>query len=152
MLNPFYYENRVEPYLSFPGNGCALYIRYKDKTSGYGRINIKGTVYYTHRIAWEYFNEKRIPKEKEIHHKCGIRHCCEAQHLQLVTPQENMRFAVGHTLIDGKWFCKRKHELNPSSYFIQGGHIRCVSCNREEGLKRFYEIKHIKAILNKRVQ
>ena len=65
--------------------------RYTGGTNGrgYGRICHKGKMYGVHRLIFEVFHGP-IPKGKEIHHTCGVRHCCNPAHLELVSHRENV--------------------------------------------------------------
>lgn len=44
-----------------------------------------------HRLAWEWWNGRRIPDGYEIDHTCTRRDCCNPKHLQPVSHAENMR-------------------------------------------------------------
>ena len=59
-------------------------------SSGYGSAYHDGAIHPAHRVA--YFLEKGpIPDGLELDHKCRNRTCCNPDHLELVTRQENMR-------------------------------------------------------------
>lgn len=56
---------------------------------GYGMIKINGKPILTHRFAFEYFNNTKIPKGLCILHKCDNPKCVNYQHLRLGTYQDN---------------------------------------------------------------
>lgn len=69
---------------------CWLWKGGISKNNGYGRMKINGEMYRAHRISWEYFNEKEIPENMLICHKCDVKLCCNPFHLFLGTHQDNM--------------------------------------------------------------
>ena len=64
--------------------------RYNGDSNGkeYGRIYARGKVFSVHRLIYEIFFGP-IPSDKEVHHVCGVRSCCNPAHLELVTHREN---------------------------------------------------------------
>lgn len=87
-------DKRVFPRLSKNGDGCWRWTGHVDKY-GYGRINIRRRAidycknFYIHRLvyAWAFGS---IPKNREIHHKCKTRSCCNPDHLEKTTRKANM--------------------------------------------------------------
>jgi hypothetical protein len=63
--------------------GCNVY--------GYGQFWIKDKHIYAHRVAWELYNNIKIPNGKLILHKCDNRKCCNPEHLYCGTQSDNMR-------------------------------------------------------------
>jgi hypothetical protein len=61
------------------------------KTDGYGRLNIEGRLYKTHRISWVIANNKDIPPGMHVCHTCDNPDCCNPNHLWLGTHIDNMR-------------------------------------------------------------
>ena len=61
---------------------------------GYGAVRVphKG-MQSAHRIAW-LLSGRKIPINKEIRHKCGIRSCVNPKHLTIGTHKQNMHDAV----------------------------------------------------------
>lgn len=58
-------------------NQCWNWI-HKIEDSGYGRIRIKGKNYFTHRLAFQLFNNF-LPEV--VRHNCNNRKCCNPNHL-----------------------------------------------------------------------
>jgi hypothetical protein len=63
-------------------------------SGGYGSLKYKGRTVSAHRLAWQFANGS-IPEGLELDHLCRVRHCINPDHLEAVTPQENVR--RGHT-------------------------------------------------------
>lgn len=55
---------------------------------GYGKLNYKGTMLASHRIAWELSNGE-IPPGLLVLHACDHPGCCNPAHLFLGTDQDN---------------------------------------------------------------
>jgi HNH endonuclease len=58
-------------------------------TTPYGRI-AKAQDSYTHRLGWKLLRGP-IPDGMELHHRCGVYACWNADHLEPVTHAENQR-------------------------------------------------------------
>lgn len=79
---------------SYNGSPCWEWQGYTDP-DGYGRINIRRRKidycknFYTHRLMYACYKGS-IPDNKEVHHNCENRKCCNPQHLELDTRKGNM--------------------------------------------------------------
>jgi hypothetical protein len=62
------------------------------KENGYGYFNSDGHPVYPHRVMYETFVAS-IPDGWVVDHICNNRKCCNPDHLQAVTQNENMYFA-----------------------------------------------------------
>ena len=105
---------------------------------GYGKIRVKRSEGYTHRLMWRtYMGE--IPDGMVIDHLCRNASCCRPSHLRVVTHKENL-------MADGsmaqakknaeKKSCKRGHPFDGDNlYAIRcGGVVKgrgCRQCSRE---------------------
>lgn len=56
----------------------------------YGRISVNGVTSATHIIAYTHYHGY-IPNKMQVDHLCNNRLCCNPEHLELVTHQENQR-------------------------------------------------------------
>jgi hypothetical protein len=65
--------------------------RYMGGNNGkqYGRMYAWGKTWSVHRVMYHIFFGD-IPANKEVHHLCGRRNCCNIAHLTLVTHRENI--------------------------------------------------------------
>lgn len=70
---------------------CVNWLGGKDK-DGYGKFTIGNRTYRAHRVAL--FIAKRLDSDLQVNHLCGNKSCVRADHLELVTPQENTLFAL----------------------------------------------------------
>ena len=69
---------------------------------GYGMFADGGTSFRAHRLAWELANERPIPKGQTIDHKCRNKSCCNPDHLESVSAEENSRRAAPFRLSNGQ--------------------------------------------------
>jgi HNH endonuclease len=121
----------------FPENGCMLWTGCKDKT-GYGKFKSEGQTFRSHRWSYERLRGS-IPNHLKLDHLCRVRHCVNPDHLQPVSPKENIR--RGMTGLDsnpwnrGKTHCIHGHEFTPENTYqvIKDGTPRryCRACQKE---------------------
>ena len=81
-----------------------------DDGKGYKRISYRGIKQYAHRVAYE----KRygpIPRGLVIDHLCRNPACCNPDHLEAVTNQENLRRGAQ----GAKTYCKNGHKYTPAN-------------------------------------
>lgn len=96
----------------------------------YGRFQMggrSGKARSPHR--WVFLVEGEIPDGMHVDHLCRVPLCCNPEHLEIVTPQENVRrqFAV-------KTHCKHGHEFTPeNTYTKANGNRSCRECGRIRG-------------------
>jgi hypothetical protein len=57
--------------------------------AGYGRLRVGSDVIYAHRWSYEHY-VGMIPDHMEIDHLCGVRHCVNPAHLDVVSHHQNM--------------------------------------------------------------
>ncbi len=112
----------------------------------YGRINIGGKFYSTHRLAW-YMANGDIPAGMCVLHHCDNPRCVNVGHLFIGTVRDNNadRTAKGRSRngMSEKTHCPRGHEYAGDNLFVLGGR-RCRTCARLQG-KRWREANPEKA-------
>lgn len=102
---------------------------------GYGNCCINGIKknFLPHRVSYE-FHKGQIPKGLHIDHLCRVRDCINPDHLEAVTPGENVRRGFGPTGIRYRMtHCLRGHPLIPENivpYFQRIGKRVCKICHK----------------------
>jgi hypothetical protein len=85
-----------------------------------------------HRYAYEALVGP-IPDGKQIDHLCRNRACCNPEHLEPVTIQENIRRGEGPQAINArKTHCIRGHALSGDNLYLvpKSGRRNCVICRQ----------------------
>jgi hypothetical protein len=106
--------------------GCWLWTGYI-APNGYGRTSFgqqRGA--YVHRVVYEVL-VGLIPPGLHLDHLCRVRHCVNPDHLEPVTPGENVRRGANAT----KTCCINGHAYTPDNTRHQKAGRYCVTCNRE---------------------
>ena len=67
-----------------------------DNGQNYGRMWTRGKHHSVHRLMQEIFHGP-IPPDKEVHHTCGVRNCCNIAHLALVSHRHNVILTPQYT-------------------------------------------------------
>jgi hypothetical protein len=67
-----------------------------DNGQDYGRMWAHGKNHSVHRVMYHIFFGD-IPPDKEVHHTCGVRSCCNIAHLALVTHRQNVILTPQYT-------------------------------------------------------
>jgi hypothetical protein len=101
---------------------------------GYGVMHHGGRQHGAHRLSWEAANGPIAPG-LHIDHLCRNRCCVNPDHLEPVTPRENvLRSPIAPSAINArKTHCDKGHELTPDnldSYMLKKGHRACKECMR----------------------
>lgn len=116
----------------------------KHTPAGYGMFRRDGKSQYCHRWSYEHFTGNSIPDGYQVDHLCRTPSCVNPDHLEPVTPEENLRRSNGVSMINrAKTHCPRGHEYSAeNTYFYQhrgAGHRQCRKCwaiNKREQARR----------------
>lgn len=97
-------QSRLDVYTE-KTEGCWIWTGARND-GGYGQLNVNGKQLYAHRLSYE-CNVGPIPDGMQIDHLCRVTRCIRPEHLEPVTPKENirrMRSAVAaQPRVDGKF-------------------------------------------------
>jgi hypothetical protein len=123
---------KVEPE---PMSGCWLWIGGVDKGYGafhYGKFGYGNKVIGAHCAAYLLFVGE-IPAGLHLDHLCRNTQCVNPQHLEPVTPGENVRRSTWPT----SPVCRpRGHPRTPENTYVSNGRRLCAACKRERVRER----------------
>lgn len=125
-------------------NYCWFWLGTKIK-KGYGLIISGRSQIFAHRFSWEVHNQKPVPEDMFVLHKCDNPPCVNPDHLYVGTIAQNMRDRDERKR---GWpakltHCKYGHEFNPeNTVFIKNmtygaNQRRCKLCLKEYARKRW---------------
>lgn len=113
--------------------GCWPWIGAKIET-GYGVFWRKRRQVFAHRFAYEALRGS-IPPGLHIDHLCKHTSCVNPEHMELVTPRENVLRGNGPTaMMARRTHCIRGHEYTPENtvrYRCTGAARHCRQCRSE---------------------
>lgn len=100
---------------------------------GYGQVWTHGRLVCVHRLMYEWFVGP-IPSDLQIDHLCRNRGCCNPNHLEAVTRQENIRRGDAgketSRLARLRTTCGRGHALTDDNIYRYRNERRCRACHR----------------------
>jgi hypothetical protein len=118
-------------------DSCWLYLG-KPKKDGYVIVNWNGSQRLLHRIFYEHYRGP-IPEELVCDHLCRVRSCCNPDHIELVTSQQNTLRGIGPAAKNSvKTHCYKGHEFTEENLYSNTTYRRCKQCAREKALKAYY--------------
>lgn len=110
------------------GTGCLLWTG-PQHHNGYGALKM-GREQRAHRVAY-ILAKGPIPVGLQIDHLCRTRLCCNPDHLECVTREENIaRGNAPHMVNARKTHCIRGHEFTPSNTMNRRGQRVCRACRK----------------------
>jgi hypothetical protein len=113
---PLHFRRNVEE----GPDGCWLWTR-STSQDGYGWASLNSRTYQAHRLAYILVIGEP-PTGLVLDHLCRVRHCVRPDHLEPVTPLENLLRSPLTTA--GMTHCSDGHPLQPWH-----GQRRCVTCH-----------------------
>lgn len=131
-----------------PNTGCWIWSGPTRGKIHYGVIGYKGKYISTHRLSYQLF-KRRIPKGKDILHKCDTPLCINPHHLSSGTHTDNMRDCLAkgrNKFMIPKTHCKRSHEYTKESTRIRKKYgftyKVCTICEKELA-KKYVRRSHV---------
>ena len=119
-------DERIMKHVIQDSAGCWLWTGHVTP-KGYGGIGVEGRMRLAHSVAYEVWVGP-VPPGLQLDHLCRVRHCCNPEHLEPVTPWENLR--RGNTFMN-KTHCPSGHAYEGANLYVDpGGGRRCRACKR----------------------
>jgi hypothetical protein len=107
---------------------CAIWAERVD-TSGYGVLWFAGRAQKAHRVAYA-LTKGPVPAGHHLHHLCGVRRCCNPEHLDPVTPSRHRR-------VHRRATCARGHSM-ANAIVTKLGTRKCRVCHNAAKLRWFH--------------
>lgn len=114
-------RQRILESIEVDTNGCWRWQKYVSE-NGYGHIGVPGTTpKWVHRVAYEAWIGP-IPDGLHIDHLCRVRDCCNPEHLEPVTPRENVLRGTGFAAEHAKrTHCPKGHPYDEENTYVRPG-------------------------------
>lgn len=100
-------------------------------SKGYGCLSDGHRTVLAHRLAWESVNGP-IPDGLTVNHRCMNKRCVNPEHLELLTPGDNLRHGRGM-----RTHCPAGHEYDLLNTRVNAnGHRSCRECQKRWNTNR----------------
>lgn len=118
-----------------PG-GCWIWAGRRGR-DGYGYIDAGNRAHTAHRYMYEQFVGE-VDAALHLDHLCRVRCCVNPEHLEPVTPRENMRRGDGWSGRHARQtHCKHGHPFAGDNLFVRSdGERVCRQCSRDRQGRR----------------
>lgn len=106
-------------------------------TRGYGLFTVAGKRRLAHRVVHEATTGVAIPVGLQIDHLCRVKHCVRPDHLEVVTPRENVLRSDNRAGLNArKDVCDSGHPFDAiNTYWRPTGGRGCKECRRAAARK-----------------
>lgn len=115
--------------------GCWIWTGARYAT-GYGMFAFGRKGFVAHRVAY-LMCKGRYPQGLDLDHLCRVRPCCNPDHLEPVTRQENLRRSP--LCPASRTHCPHGHEYDDANTYIYEGRRFCRACRRRHDRRRSAE-------------
>lgn len=126
---------------------CWLWAGSKD-SNGYGHLYIRGSGYgatpaQAHRVVYEALVGE-IPAGMQLDHLCRVPACVNPEHLEPVTPKENVLRGVGISAQHARrTHCPKGHEFDQVNRNKEKTVRRCGTCHRDAERERRMKLSQV---------
>ncbi len=124
-----------------PNTGCWLWFG-TTTHNGYGQFGVGRKTKRAHHVALRLYRGKTLPSGMVTDHLCRVRECVNPDHLEFVTPGENIRRGLTGDVQRRKTECKSGHAFQGDNVYLEPvtRFRKCRICRRRAQLA-FYDRK-----------
>ena len=120
--------HRIERSVAIDERGCWVWQLCILQT-GYGCIRVGGKTRNAHRVSYETFRGP-VPDGLVLDHLCRNRACVNPDHLEPVTPRENVLRGMARQVKADITHCPRGHAYDEPNTYSWRGRRFCRACNQ----------------------